>query len=175
MPVWQGEDHVDALATASVASSCSLALLAGGAGASANWPAADRAIFIPFRIGRPTVVAQLWWYNGTKTGTPNVDCGIYAFEGRRLTSAGSTAQGTSSVLQAVNITDILLASGLYYFALAVSANNTGIFRAAPGLFVCRAFGMAQQASAMPLPTTATFAACASSYVPVCGFTSRTVL
>lgn len=128
---------------------------------------------------RPMIVTQLWWHNGTKTGSPNVDCGIYAAGadggGRRLVSSGSTAQGTSSVIQTVDITDFLLAPGLYYLALAVSANNTGIFRINPSANACRAIGMAQQASAFPLPTTATFAAVASSYVPVFGFTARATL
>lgn len=146
---------------------------------TANWPTANLAIYTPFRLSSAVRVAQLWWHNGTVVGPPNVDAGIYAFgeDGglRRLVSTGSTAQGSSSVLQVVDVTDIELPPGLYAHALVVSANSSGMFRSAPGTQLLRAIGVVSQASALPLPATGTAAAATASYLPVHGFTARTVI
>lgn len=137
--------------------------------ASAVWPSGSLAIYIPFAVVVPITITQLFWHNGA-TASGNVDMGIYDAAGTKLTSTGSTAQGTVSVLQLVNITDIVIGPGCFYFALAMDNTTGTMFRTTLGalLELQRGLGMAQQASAFALPATATFAALANNYAPACG-------
>ena len=144
---------------------------AWGAGtASAVYPAANLAIYAPFRIAAPIVVTDLWCVNGA-TASGNVDIGIYDGAGNKIVSAGSTAQSGTSTIQTFNITDTLLGGGLFYLAIALD-NTTGTFlRFAPSAPVGRIIGLAQQASAFALPATATFATFAQTYLPNMGLST----
>lgn len=158
-----------------------LSLLAKGADAhfvapnSATWPAANRAIFVPFRTAVPILVRQLFNCNGA-TASGNIDVGIYDRVGTRLVSAGSTAQAGTSVLQVFNVTDTLIGPGQFYFAVALD-NTTGTItrQAPPNVLQTRALGLVQMASAFPLPATATFATVANVHIPLCGLTTKTVV
>src|SRR3972149_4026032 len=101
-------------------SACSIANCIGtmGVPASAVWPTANKALYVPFRIGKPVLVKKLFLINGA-TVSGNVDVGIYDAAGTRLISAGSTAQAGASALQQFDIADTLLGWGLFYMALAV--------------------------------------------------------
>lgn len=144
--------------------------------ASANWPAANRAIAIPFRKASTWVLRQFYWRNGTIVGTVHLDCGLYVAgdDGSitLLTSTGSTTQSGDSVLQVVNVTDTAYPAGLYYMALAMDANSSGVFRSSAGVQLQRALGHVQMASAFTLPATFTPAAIASAYIPVFGVSSK---
>ena len=146
---------------------------------SGNWPTANKAFYMPFRLSTPITVAQLWWHNGTKVGTPNVDAGIYAYGAdggmRRIVSTGSTAQGTSSVVQAVNVTDFYLAPGLYAFALVMDANSSGMMNSGTDSRIGRLMSVSVQTSAFALPVTATPTIYDTSYLPQCGLTAAAVL
>lgn len=127
--------------------------------AAAAWGTANTAVFSPVIIGVNTTVYQLAWINGA-TVAGNADVGIYDRNGFRLVSSGSTAQSGVSAPQVVDITDTTLTPGLYYLAMVAddataTYNRAGTSSASP---LCRASGMAMQASAFPLPSTATFAA-----------------
>jgi hypothetical protein len=104
----------------------------------------------------------------------NIDCGIYADAGRkpgaRLVSTGSTAQGTASQVQFVDVTDTTLAPGLYWLALACSSSSATFFRTSLGA-AANALHMFQQTSALALPATATPAEGGSSMIHIylCGF------
>lgn len=143
---------------------------------SGNWIAANRAIYVPFRLTAPRVVRQLWWYNGTIVGTVHLDCGIYMANGPSTTSllvsSGSTVQAGGSALQLVDVTDTLLPGGLYYMALVMDANSSGVFRCTYGVQNSRIIGMCQQASAFTLPASMTPAAIASTFYPVFGWTEK---
>ena len=141
--------------------------------ATAVYPSADLAIYIPFRTRFPFVVAQAFWYNGT-LGTPgNVDVGMYTRDGRRLWSTGSTAQSGASALQTVDITDKYYGAGSYYIALACDNAAAQLFSLAFGNVALDTYaGIKQQATAFPLPATATFADPTFDYCPVFGFTPR---
>lgn len=176
MPVWSDIDFLNSVRTVHSLGRASLGSIAiAQAMGSANWPAANRAIYIPFRLVAPFTCAQLWWYNGTIAGPPNVDAGVYTFDGRRLLSTGSTVQSGDSTIQAVDVTDTTFAPGLYYLALVVSVNSSGMFRINPAVAALRASGLAQQATALPLPTTATFAANSGGYVPIVGMTASAMI
>lgn len=130
------------------------------------WPAANRAIYIPFQVYGPLVAYKLSVFNGA-TVSGNIDIGIYDGPGNRLVSAGSTAMSGGSVLQSVDITDTTLYPGNYYMALAVD-NTTATFIRLTGsvLQFFGAAGVYSQSTAFALPATATFAACLNAYVPI---------
>lgn len=136
-------------------------------GASAVWPVANTAIYVPFRIGEPILVRKLFWTNGSAVAG-NVDCGIYDAAGTRIISTGSTAQATTNTVQAVNITDTMLGAGVFYLALALSDGAATVFRDNPSIQVCRILGLLEETSALPLPATATFATVVSAFVPIFG-------
>lgn len=143
--------------------------------ATTVWPLANRAIFVPFRIKGRINVAQLFSSNGAAV-SGNIDLGIYAIDGTRILSKGSTAQAGTSALQALDVTDKFIAAGSYFFACALD-NTTGTLLALAsgtlGLTILT--GCYQMASAFPLPATATFAALTSDYVPAIGLTQESVL
>jgi hypothetical protein len=114
---------------------------------------ANTAIFIPFHLPFPYPVKRLFWVNGTAV-SGNVDIGLYSGEGKRLYSAGSTAQAGTSATQFVTPSPaFILPSDVYYMGF-VADNTTGqCFRRSnlTGLSAGLSGGMLQQASAFPLP------------------------
>lgn len=160
----------------------SLNLLGGSAnsnsaygGTTAAWPAANRALFIPFTLSQPIAVAAMFTYNGG-TASGNLDLGIYSEDGTRILSTGSTAMSGTSTLQVISVTSTVIGPGRMYLAMAVD-NTTAIFRAAnTGYITAIAFkvaGMAQMASAFALPATATLATLSTSYAPIFGLSTKT--
>ena len=148
--------------------------------ASAVYVAANRAIFFPFRIPHPLLVVKLFAANGTVV-SGNIDVGIYDVAGTRLVSSGSTLQAGISAIQEFNIADTLLGPGLFYLAVAMDNVTGTLFRGSSGgtapvpLELLVTQGMAQQATAFPLPATATFAQVAQDYIPVIGLTTRVLI
>lgn len=113
---------------------------------------------MPFLVHRPQTAYKVQWRNGA-TINGNIDMGVYDEVGNRLSAIGGVAQTGAGLRQITDITDVLLRPGLYYLAMAVD-NITATF------LTCAAFnsgvnlrmaGVRQQASAYPLPATATFA------------------
>lgn len=142
---------------------------------SNTWPVANQAIYVPFFTPAPYTVVKLLTFNGA-VASGNIDVGLYAADGTRLVSSGSTAQAGTTVIQEFDVTDTVLAPGWYYLAVAKD-DTTGTLRASTAVTArqARALGCFGQTSAFPLPATATFAAYASAYLPVFGCTSRTVV
>lgn len=150
--------------------------------ASVAWPAANRAIFVPFVISSPYLVRKVWWMNGSGAVSGNVDVGIYTMggpdgaSGQRIAAAGTTAQATASVIQSVTLgTPILLAPGAYYMAMEASTSTQTFMRFAAAIANLTAAGCALQAvGSMPLPATTTLAT-SSTYLPVFGICSGSVI
>lgn len=141
------------------------ALNALGLGIStAVWPTANKALYVPFSVQSPITVTQFFWENGG-TLSGNVDVGIYDLGGKRLVSSGSVAQSGTSVIQSVDTTDLLLQAGAYYLAMAMDNGTGQIGRWSPSAAYGRALGLAEQATAFPLPATATFAALTVGAIP----------
>ncbi len=142
----------------------------------AAWPAANRALYVPFVVESPMVAVQMAWENGA-TVAGNVDVGIYDLAGRLLVSKGSTLMTGASVVQAVAITATLLNPGEYYMAMC-SSSATATFARITGSSPQggRAAGQLQQALAgVTLPGLATFATLAAAYVPMLAITTTTVI
>jgi len=171
-PVAGGADfpeHMAFLATRNVISTMGLHSWTGLNGSVAQTGSfngtANRAYFVPVRIVLPIIVTQMGWHNGSGiTGT--VDVGIYLPDGTRLVSKGSTTQAGASVMQWVDITDTELGPGLFYFAISQSALGTTLHRLNLGAPFGKILGMMQQATAHPLPATATFATTATGGWPL---------
>ena len=127
--------------------------------ASGSYAATDAAFYHPVVVPVTCVVRRMWWANGsTVSASYNIDVGIYADAGRkpgrRLVSTGSTAQGTASVVQFVDVTDTVLPPGLYWLGMACSSSVATFFRQNTSQAV-NALLIFQQSSALPLPSTAT--------------------
>jgi hypothetical protein len=143
---------------------------------STAWGSATLALYVPVICPGPFTVAKFWWYNGaTVNASYSIEAGLYDASGNKLLGTASTAQGTLSTLQEADVTDTLFPAGRYYIALACN-NATATFGSftASSDDACIISGLAQEASAT-LPTTATFAAFAQTFVPLFGFTQRTLV
>lgn len=134
---------------------------------SAAYPSANRAIYIPFHIDEPLLASLLFCANGA-TASGNVDMGIYSASFVRLVSIGSTAQAGTNAIQTFDITDTLLAAGDYYFGIAVDNTTATLIQANPGVPMAQSSGLLMQASAFPLPATATPVTVSSGYTPLVG-------
>lgn len=142
--------------------------------ASAAWPTANKAIFVPVLVARQTKLVKAFVYNGA-TASGNLDVGLYLPNGTRVVSMGSTAQSGTNALQELDITDTTVGPGLYYMALAMDGTTGTAFRATIGTGRGASLGIYEMTSAFALPSTATFATLASSYLPMFGFTTRSVV
>lgn len=141
--------------------------------ASAAFPAANLGVFFPITLRYSVLLQQFFWYNGS-TATGNIDIGIYTEDGTKIISSGNTGQTGTSVLQLVNVTDTQLGVGNYYLALASSSASSTFFSTTQsGARFAQSLGIYQQASASPLPATATFASYsqATAFYPYIGFSS----
>lgn len=142
---------------------------------STTWPAANRAIYMPLYVDRPGIVTKLWIWNGA-TSSGNVDIGLYNASFTKLTSSGSTAQGTINVIQEFDITDYALVPGVYFLGLAMSSGTATVFAATPNVTTyLGTYGITQEASALPLPATATPAQVTNAVMPYAGIAFRTLV
>jgi hypothetical protein len=142
---------------------------------TAAWPAAGRALYLPVELDRPMLVTKLFVHNGTTAPSGTWDMGLYDDGGLRLINAGATAQGASSTLQTFDIPDTRLDRGLYYLAI-VASTTPGVYAFTGGVSIdWKCWGALQQASATPLPATATFASNTTAFLPWIGLTGFTVV
>lgn len=150
-----------------VISTCSRHSIGGHNGAqnnpgTAGWPAANRALFVPFRISAPFLVRRIFWNQAGVAG--NVDAGVYASDGAgggvRLFSIGSTGASGSNALQGVNLgTPYRLDAGCWYFAMnASSTSEQMVGPNPPDLQIEQTWGLLEAAlGSVTLPATVTFA------------------
>lgn len=130
-----------------------------GAFNSATFASANRAHFQPFRVTVPCIIKQLFVANGA-TASGNIDLGVYAPDGTRLVSTGSTAQSGTNDLQVFDVTDTLIGRGYYYIAVAMDNTTGTLIRNNFSSQTARYQGFAKQDTAFPLPASATFASSA---------------
>lgn len=139
-----------------------------GTPASAVWPTANRAIYVPLILPFAYPVKRAFWMNGTAVAG-NVDLGIFnADTAAKLFSTGATAQAGTSVAQYVAV-DWLIPPGEYYLALSLSSGSGTTLRST-GITTQNILGYLQEGSAHPLPTSMTPVAITVAYVPVFGIT-----
>ncbi len=140
---------------------------------SVTWTA-NTAIYVPVSIPWAYPVNRVFWINGSVVTTSNADFGIYSPGGTRIYSTGSTTQsGASSVQYVTPSSPFILPAGVYYFAWTSSGTTNRAFGLACSAVNGRQCGLVQQATALPLPATATFATYANIGVPTIGITRTT--
>jgi len=126
--------------------------------ASSNtWPTNNIATYVPFRLTSwATVYQLLFWVGATSAG--NIDVGIYDAQKNKIVSSGSTAMSaTVNTVQELNVTDTVLSPGNYLLAASCSTTSGTCFAqsAVSDEFGLSSFSLFQEASALPLPATAT--------------------
>lgn len=135
--------------------------------AAAAWPAANRAIYVPFNMDWFAKARVMFWENGGVNGT--TDVGIYdAITLKRLVSL--TATTNAGTVQIGNIADTDLNPGCYYMGMTVSTVTTEtVFSIAASIPFLRACGVVQQAlGSAALPDPMVPAAVATAYLPFFG-------
>lgn len=118
------------------------------------------AYYTRFRVARPIKIAKIRYYVGT-TQHGNVDVGIFSLVGSALTllgSSGSTAQGSTSAVQTVNLTAaVTLVPGVDYCSAIVSDSATATSGRIAGVAAILQTdnSVFTKASQFPLATTTT--------------------
>lgn len=123
---------------------------------------ANRCVYQPICIQRPVTVTNALISVVTQNG--NLDVGIYTWAGVRIVANGGVAVGAAGTQQ-VDFADTALTPGWYQLAFACSS-STAVFRCHnPQAGGMRSLGLRQQATAYPVPATATFANYATALAP----------
>lgn len=148
-----------------------------GAAASVAWGTANRAIYVPFRIGRPLLVDRLFVVCGATQGGGNtISIAIYDKDFTRLVTTGSqTYNGGTNVTNSFDVTDTRIGPGLFYFATALSSTTDTVMANGSVAILLRPLGIAQETTAHPLPEVGTPAAAASNILPLIGLSGRTTV
>lgn len=140
-------------------------LCGSGGLTSTAWPAANRAILIPFRLPKPATVYKATVGCGA-TAAGNFDVGVYDEAGNRLVSGGSTGKAAAAEVN-VDLTDTFLGQGFYYMALSADGTNNYVaLSSAASVYAFKAAGIRQASSAFVLPASITFETVASAFLPV---------
>lgn len=133
---------------------------------------ANKAYYVPIRFPASVTVRRMWYCVGATGGTNNIQLGIYTEAGSQLVATASTLVGTAANLVHLDVTDTTLAPGSYYLAVALNGITATILRWAPNIATLRLTGQLEQATAFPLPATATFVTpSATVVVPYIGITT----
>lgn len=151
-----------------------LARLVSMTAAAVTWTA-NQAVYIPVSLPWPYPVARVFWANGSTVTTTNCDFGIYSPFGTRIYSTGSTTQVGASTLQYVTpTTPFTLPAGRYFFAWVCDNTTSRAFGILPNVNLAATAGLLTQATALPLPATATFARFSNIGPVICGITRTAV-
>jgi hypothetical protein len=138
--------------------------------ATQNWGTANTAVYVPMYLPWPYNVRRLFWTNGS-TVAGNSDIGIYSIGGGRIYSSGSTPNAGSVTAPQYVAADVLLGPGAYFLAWTNDGTSNRTFGSAPTASLGRVAGLYQQATALPLPALATFAAYAAVGFPFIGISN----
>ena len=146
--------------------------------ASATWPLANLAIFIPFTLMSQITVLEMFTMNGA-TSSSGFDVGVYTSDGTLIVSTASTTQSTTTSVQVCSVSTKLITSfgpGNFYMAMSVNSASATYYRVGPSAAIFSSmFGMATMTAAFPLPTTATLASISTAFIPVIGLSQRSVV
>jgi hypothetical protein len=133
------------------------------------WSAANRALYVPFRVTEEVTVYQIGFGSGATAGG-NVSVGIYDSAYNRLVS-GTAARVVSSETF-VNTTDVVLLPGLYYMGMAVDGTNNMATFSLVNVQIAHLIGIRMEESAYPLPDPMTPVKTATVFAPFMGLWLR---
>lgn len=139
------------------------------------WPTANLAIYVPLRVTHPIVARKLVWVTGNAV-SGNYDIGLYDATGKRLVSSGSIAVSGTDTLILFDMADLQLEQQIVYLAFALSSATCRYYGhlLTTDTQEMRIAGLMQEASAVPLPATATFATLSGNVpIPVLLLQART--
>jgi len=138
---------------------------------STNYPAANRAYGVWFRISRIYRIVQHYVIVSATT-SGNADIGCYLLSGPKIATSGQIVMSGGTSIIGKNVTPYKLYPGLYYMVISHSTGGgsaTEIVAVIPPQVAhCKMTGMFSMESAYPLPDTIVPATCASAYVPIFG-------
>ena len=135
------------------------------------WPLANLAIYVPIYFNEACTIYEVGCPAGATAGG-NFDIGLYTMAGAKIQTTGTTAR-TASAWNPVNWTDLVVAPGWYYAAMAADGtNNYGGVIPAGGL--AEAVGICEQQTAFVLPATATLTRTTRAFIPTIAFVVRSV-
>jgi hypothetical protein len=136
---------------------------------TAAWPAANRALYIPFKLPQTVLLGSVSFFTAASAG--NFDAAIYDSAcATQLVAQGSAAASTGKNTWTLTTPYLLEAGTRYYLGLVCSSTSTTALRyIGQSAQAQRLAGYAQEAAALPLPATATPAQFATAYIPVVFF------
>jgi hypothetical protein len=132
----------------------------------AAWPVTNLALYIPFNLEGSATLTSIGLVIG---GIGNLfDLGIYNESGVALYRSGGVARSASGFR--TSTTSLALGRAIYYVGVSSNDVSSIIARAnttrlGSSAWCFDAIGIKQEASAYPLPATATFASPSNSYIP----------
>lgn len=147
----------------------------GGTPASAAWPTAAKAFYIPFVVTEPTTFDRAFVANGA-VATGDIDIGIFTTPGFvKIASTGAFNQVGTGAVQFANLAvEVYLKRGIYLMGISLSSATGTTLRinvgTDPGL--TNSIGVKEETSAHPLPATATPVQTANGYLPLFGFLAK---
>jgi hypothetical protein len=141
--------------------------------ASAGYPAANLAVYVPFWLEAPVTVYETWVETGTLTTSNATEIGVYTTAGTRLFTTATTVATASDCVNSSGMTDYVLDCGSYYLAFGCDGTRNFIAGSmALGLY--QSIGCMEQTglTGAALPATATFAVYTRAYLPLFGLNLR---
>lgn len=138
-----------------------------GTPASAAYPLANLALFVPFSVPVPCVALEGYACAGTVAGG-NFDIGIYDAGGTRLTHSGTTARTVSIPNMTSGMPDYTLTPGrIYYMAFSADGTNTWA-SVATSAGLCEAQGVLEAQTAFVLPASVSYVKTTRAYMLMFG-------
>lgn len=139
---------------------------------STAWFAANGAFFFPFTLAKEITFSTLFCMNAI-TVAGNVDIGVYAQDGTKIVSTGSTVMAGASALQVIACAATTIGPGVFYLAMACSSATATFATYTVGQVLKTKFtGIAQMSTALPLPATATLGTIGQDAIPLFGLSTR---
>lgn len=124
-----------------------------GSVASVAWPIANTAVYVPVQFGESATLYSISY--AANSGTGNYDLGFYDDALARIASTGSTALSAAGV-KTLSLPEYAVQPGaIYYGALAHSSTGAVIRMVIANIRDMIGVGCGIEASALPLPVTAT--------------------
>lgn len=129
-------------------------------------PTSNMVTYVPVVLAQAFTAVTVGWFNGAAAGNGNAQVGIYHEDGTQIVECTATTTSGTTARQTVDITDTVLPPGRYYMAFRASSGTDRIHAVSPAAGILEACGVMQQATQTDLPSSASFAANATAFLPM---------
>ena len=143
------------------------------AAASAGYPAANLAIYVPFWLASPATVYEVWVETGTLGTSNGVEIGVAGQDLTRLFHTAMTVATASDTVNSSGMTDYVLGPGDYYLCFGCDGTRNFVSTAlAFGLYA--SMGCMEQTglSGAVIPDPIVPVAYTRAYLPLFGLNLR---